>query len=155
MRTSGLIRLAKMGAAGAAGGPAGRDSAAALRSAAADSVDAGALDRGRSAEWRVWTPPDRIAASLPRWWWRARITVFWLQRFGIDTAALQAQVVIRFNGAKLEGDDARGASTITMQLARNLFLPPSRNHPAPRGRAVADAASLPSCGSKRRVIESI
>ncbi len=51
-----------------------------------------------------------------------------------------------------KGDDARGASTITMQLARNLFLPPSRTIL----RKVAELWLTPQLAvlwPKKRVIE--
>jgi monofunctional glycosyltransferase len=96
---------------------------------------------------RIWTPLDRIAPSLPRLVVAGEDNGFCIQRFGIDTAALRAQV-----DARLEGDEARGASTITMQLARNLFLPPSRT----LLRKAAELWLTPQLAvlwPKRRVIE--
>jgi monofunctional biosynthetic peptidoglycan transglycosylase len=70
---------------------------------------------------RYWVPLEQIAPSLPRLVVAGEDNGFCRQRFGIDTAALHEQIEARLDG----DDDVRGASTITMQLARNLFLPPS------------------------------
>jgi len=65
MRTSGLIRFAKWALLVLLAARRSRFSAA-LRSAAADSVDAGALDRGRSAGARLDTARShRGVASAP------------------------------------------------------------------------------------------
>jgi monofunctional biosynthetic peptidoglycan transglycosylase len=96
---------------------------------------------------RQWTPLHGIAPSLPRLVVAGEDNGFCIQRFGIDTTALQAQV-----DARLEGEEGRGASTITMQLARNLFLPPSRT----MLRKAAELWLTPQLAllwPKRRVIE--
>jgi monofunctional biosynthetic peptidoglycan transglycosylase len=97
---------------------------------------------------RVWTPLDRIAPSLPRLVVAGEDNGFCIQRFGIDTAALREQIDARLDG----DDDTRGASTITMQLARNLFLPPSRTI-LRKGAELWLTPQLAVLWSKRRVIE--
>lgn len=71
---------------------------------------------------RSWVPLERIDPLLPRLVVAGEDNGFCIQRWGIDTKALREQVEARLDG----DEEVRGASTITMQVARNLFLPPSR-----------------------------
>jgi monofunctional glycosyltransferase len=96
---------------------------------------------------RIWMPLDRIAPALPRLVIAAEDNHFCREPFGIDIEALRDQVE-----ARLDGDEARGASTITMQLARNVFLPPSRSL-LRKGVELWLTPQLALLWPKRRVIE--
>jgi monofunctional glycosyltransferase len=70
---------------------------------------------------RTWVPLAAIAPALPRAVVAAEDNRF-CEHFGFDWQALQGQI-----DALLAGERARGASTITMQTAKNLFLWPGRD----------------------------
>ena len=70
---------------------------------------------------RRWAPMDAIAPALPQAVVAAEDNLF-CQHWGLDVAAMQEQVE-----SALDGERPRGASTISMQLAKNLFLWPSRS----------------------------
>ena len=94
-----------------------------------------------------WVPYDRIAPFLAQAVIASEDNLFCQQRFGFDFAALRGQVE-----AARQGDRPRGASTITMQLAKNLFLWPGRD-PV---RKVLEAWLTPQIAllwPKRRVLE--
>lgn len=63
-----------------------------------------------------WTPLDDIAPALPRSVIASEDNLF-CRHWGFDWKALQGQL-----NAALDGGRPRGASTITMQTAKNLFL---------------------------------
>jgi len=63
-----------------------------------------------------WRPLDDIAPSLPRAVIAGEDNLF-CRHWGFDWKALQGQL-----NAALDGERPRGASTITMQTAKNLFL---------------------------------
>jgi len=69
-----------------------------------------------------WVPYRRIAPALPRAVIASEDDLFCAEPFGIDGAALWDQA-----DGWLHGSRPRGASTITMQVARNLFLWPARS----------------------------
>ena len=69
-----------------------------------------------------WVPYGRIAPALPRAVIASEDDSFCAEPLGIDTAALWDQTVRWLHGRR-----PRGASTITMQVARNLFLWPDRS----------------------------
>lgn len=69
-----------------------------------------------------WVPYDRIDRALPLAVIAAEDNRFCEQWFGFDIPALRGQI-----DAALAGERPRGASTITMQLAKNLFLWPGRD----------------------------
>jgi monofunctional biosynthetic peptidoglycan transglycosylase len=71
---------------------------------------------------KQWVPYDRIDPALPRSVIAAEDNLFCTQWLGFDFAQLQGQVE-----AALDGERPRGASTITMQVAKNLFLWPGRD----------------------------
>ena len=79
------------------------------------------LWREASADYR-WVPMEEMSVSAPR-----AVIVSEDQTFcahdGIDWRQMN-KVLEEFRET---GEASRGASTITMQLARNLFLPPSRS----------------------------
>ncbi len=66
--------------------------------------------------WREWVPLDEISVNLQRSVVVSEDGGFCVHG-GVDWPAVQGQV-----GNLLEGKRPRGASTITMQLAKNLFL---------------------------------
>ncbi|RKK04368.1 monofunctional biosynthetic peptidoglycan transglycosylase [Pseudoroseomonas wenyumeiae] len=69
-----------------------------------------------------WVPYEQIAPSLARSVIASEDNLFCRQWLGFDFQQLRGQVE-----AALEGDRPRGASTITMQVAKNLFLWPGRD----------------------------
>jgi monofunctional biosynthetic peptidoglycan transglycosylase len=69
-----------------------------------------------------WVPLDRISTALAEAVVASEDNRFCTERFGFDFGALQEQF------AEMgEGERPRGASTITMQTARNLLLWPGRD----------------------------
>ena len=72
-------------------------------------------------DWR-WVPYERIAQTLKRAVLVAEDDAFW-DHDGVDMAALQRAVEVNIERREF----ALGASTITQQLAKNLYLSPSKN----------------------------
>ncbi|MDB5369004.1 MAG: Biosynthetic peptidoglycan transglycosylase [Roseomonas sp.] len=94
-----------------------------------------------------WVGYGRIDPALARSVIASEDNRFCEQIFGFDLRELRGQVE-----AALEGDRPRGASTITMQVAKNLFLWPGRD-PV---RKVLEAWLTPQVAllwPKRRVLE--
>lgn len=73
-------------------------------------------------EVRRWLPYDRISAHLTRAVLLAEDAAFW-GHDGVDYTELRASLAAGLQ----DGTSFRGASTITQQLAKNLYLSPSRN----------------------------
>jgi monofunctional glycosyltransferase len=71
--------------------------------------------------YKAWVPLEAIAPALPRAVVAAEDNRF-CQHFGFDWRELEGQI-----DALVAGERARGASTITMQTAKNLFLWPGRD----------------------------
>jgi monofunctional biosynthetic peptidoglycan transglycosylase len=71
---------------------------------------------------KEWVAYNRIDPALARAVIASEDNRFCQQWLGFDVPALRGQVA-----AALEGDRPRGASTITMQVAKNLFLWPGRD----------------------------
>ena len=71
---------------------------------------------------RDWVPLERISPNLPRAVIASEDNLFCTQRLGFDVPALRTQV-----GAWWNGQRPRGASTLTMQTARNILLWPGRD----------------------------
>jgi monofunctional biosynthetic peptidoglycan transglycosylase len=69
-----------------------------------------------------WVPYTRISQTLKRAVLVAEDDAFW-QHDGVDMAALQRAVEVNIEKREF----ALGASTITQQLAKNLYLSPSKN----------------------------
>ncbi|AXS38854.1 monofunctional biosynthetic peptidoglycan transglycosylase [Breoghania sp. L-A4] len=95
---------------------------------------------------RIWTPLDGISPTLVR-----AVVASEDARFcshpGVDWEALEDQL------SKLEdGERPRGASTITMQLAKNLFLWPGRSY-LRKGLEIPLALWIDLVLSKRRILE--
>ena len=69
-----------------------------------------------------WVPYSRISANLKRAVIVTEDSAFW-QHEGVDYEQLRESMEVNWE----RGDFARGASTITQQLAKNLYLSPSKN----------------------------
>jgi monofunctional biosynthetic peptidoglycan transglycosylase len=69
-----------------------------------------------------WVPYRRISSHLKRAVLVAEDSAFW-EHEGIDLE----QIKVSIETAIEKGDAPRGASTITQQLAKNLYLSPSRD----------------------------
>ena len=96
---------------------------------------------------RDWVPYASLDPALARSVIAAEDNLFCTQRLGFDFGQLQGQME-----AALDGERPRGASTITMQVAKNLFLWPGRD-PV---RKVLEAWLTPQIAllwPKRRVLE--
>jgi monofunctional biosynthetic peptidoglycan transglycosylase len=103
---------------------------------------------GKSAR-RVqqWVPYSRISQSLKRAVLVAEDAAFW-DHEGIDFEELRKSIEINWE----QGRAVRGASTITQQLAKNLYLSPSRN-PLRKLRELIIARRLEAALPKARIFE--
>jgi monofunctional biosynthetic peptidoglycan transglycosylase len=107
-----------------------------------------AHDRGRSfALRRRWLPYNRISAHLKRAVIVAEDSAFF-EHEGLDYAQIRESI----ESGLEDGGALRGASTITQQLAKNLYLSPSRN-PMRKLREVIITRRLEAALSKRRIFE--
>ena len=68
-----------------------------------------------------WIPLRAMAPTLPQLVVAAEDNLF-CRHWGFDLKALEEQV-----SSALDGEETRGASTISMQVAKNLFLWPGRS----------------------------
>jgi len=93
-----------------------------------------------------WTPWEAIAPALP-----LAIVASEDQRFfehrGFDLASIQAAVAERHRGGRL-----RGASTLSQQVAKNLFLWPGRSF-LRKGLEAYLTVWIEALWSKRRILE--
>ena len=96
---------------------------------------------------RVWTPLERMAPALPLAVLAAEDGRF-CRHGGVDWAALR-QVIDEAG----EDGPTRGASTIAMQTAKNLFLWPSRSA-LRKGLEIPAALVIDRIWGKRRVMEA-
>jgi monofunctional biosynthetic peptidoglycan transglycosylase len=96
--------------------------------------------------WR-WVPYERIAQTLKRAVLVAEDSAFW-EHDGVDMVALQRAVEVNLERREF----ALGASTITQQLAKNLYLSPSKN-PLRKLRELWIARRLEIELPKRRILE--
>ena len=94
-----------------------------------------------------WVPYTRISANLTRAVLVAEDARFW-QHDGLDYEQLKDAVEVNFERMEF----ARGASTITQQLAKNLYLSPSKN-PLRKLRELFITRRLEAELSKRRILE--
>src|SRR5690606_20999893 len=94
-----------------------------------------------------WVPYARIAQTLKRAVLVAEDDAFW-EHEGVDLNALQRAVEVNLEKREF----ALGASTITQQLAKNLYLSPSKN-PLRKLRELWIARRLEVELSKRRILE--
>jgi monofunctional biosynthetic peptidoglycan transglycosylase len=97
---------------------------------------------------REWVHLDRMSPALRRAVIASEDARF-LEHHGVDWTALRA--ALRWNAAHPHRR-GRGASTITMQCARNLFLWPGRSY-VRKALEVWLAALLDLCWSKARILE--
>ena len=104
--------------------------------------------RGRKPRrYQVWTPIQSISPNLKNAVLIAEDAAFF-QHEGLDYGEIRE--AIKINAEKMEFK--RGASTITQQLAKNLYLSPSRN-PARKLKEIFLTFSLERHLSKRRIFE--
>ncbi len=94
-----------------------------------------------------WVSYDRMSPHLKRAVIVAEDAAFW-QHQGLDFDEIRAAIEMNW----MRGEFARGASTITQQLAKNLYLSPSRN-PYRKVRELFIARRLEAELSKRRIFE--
>ncbi len=101
--------------------------------------------RGDRVEWR-WVPYDRISIEVKKAVVAAEDMSFFSHQ-GFDTHELK--IVAK---DAMQGKRVRGASTITQQLAKNLWLSPSRS-PLRKLREVMLTWQLEKNLSKQRILE--
>lgn len=94
-----------------------------------------------------WVPYERISQNLKRAVLVAEDSAFWTHE-GIDFEQLRESMEVNWE----RGEFARGASTITQQLAKNLYLSPSKN-PVRKVRELLITRRLEAELSKRRILE--
>jgi monofunctional glycosyltransferase len=97
-------------------------------------------------DWR-WVPYARIAQNLKRAVIVTEDGAFW-QHEGIDYVQLRESMETNWE----RGEFARGASTITQQLAKNLYLSPSKN-PIRKVKELLITRRLEFELSKQRILE--
>ncbi|HEX5473644.1 MAG TPA: monofunctional biosynthetic peptidoglycan transglycosylase [Vicinamibacterales bacterium] len=102
-------------------------------------------ERARRAE--HWVPYARISPNLKRAVLVAEDSRFW-QHGGIDFEQVRESMEVNWE----RGEFARGASTITQQLAKNLYLSPSKN-PVRKIRELLITRRLEAELSKQRIFE--
>ena len=94
-----------------------------------------------------WVPYSRISPNLKRAVLVAEDSAFW-DHDGIDYEELRAAIRV----ASQRGTAIRGASTITQQLAKNLYLSPSRD-PLRKLKELIIARRLEAALTKTRIFE--
>ncbi len=103
---------------------------------------------GRTPHWRQqWVAYNRISPELRRAVIIAEDDAFW-QHDGIDLDQIRESMEVNFE----RGEFVRGASTITQQLAKNLYLSPSKD-PIRKLRELFIARRLEAELGKRRILE--
>jgi len=107
-----------------------------------------ALDDGRKPR-RVqrWVRYEAVSSNLRKAVLVAEDDAFWTHD-GVDVEQLKES----FEANLAKGKAARGGSTITQQLAKNLYLSPSKN-PLRKLRELLIARRLEASLSKRRILE--
>jgi monofunctional biosynthetic peptidoglycan transglycosylase len=94
-----------------------------------------------------WVPYSRISQHLKKAVIVTEDAAFW-QHQGIDYDALRESMEVNWE----RGEFARGASTITQQLAKNLYLSPSKN-PIRKVKELLITRRLEVELSKQRILE--
>ncbi len=94
-----------------------------------------------------WVSYNRISPHLKRAVTVTEDAAFW-DHSGLDFDEIRASIEVNW----ARGEFARGASTITQQLAKNLYLSPSRN-PYRKVRELFITRRLEAELSKRRIFE--
>lgn len=107
-----------------------------------------AASKGRRLDLRwTWVPSGAISENLKKAVVTAEDDEFW-RHDGVDWAAIRAA----YERNRKAGRFAAGGSTITMQLARNLYLSPSKN-PLRKAKEILIARRLERELGKRRILE--
>jgi monofunctional biosynthetic peptidoglycan transglycosylase len=109
--------------------------------------EARAAGRRTFAVRQQWVPYGRISTHLKRAVLVAEDSAFY-QHDGLDYGQIRESIEFNLE----EGRMARGASTITQQLAKNLYLSPSRN-PVRKYKELIITRRLEAALSKRRILE--
>ena len=94
-----------------------------------------------------WVPYSRLSPNLVRAVLLTEDAKFW-KHDGLDYEQIKESVEVNLE----RGEFARGASTITQQLAKNLYLSPSKN-PVRKVRELLIARRLEAELSKQRILE--
>ena len=94
-----------------------------------------------------WVPYARIAPNLKRAVLVTEDSAFW-KHDGLDYQQIKESMEVNIE----RGEFARGASTITQQLAKNLYLSPSKN-PIRKVRELLIARRLEAELTKQRILE--
>jgi monofunctional biosynthetic peptidoglycan transglycosylase len=94
-----------------------------------------------------WAKYARISPNLISAVLVAEDSAFW-QHEGVDFQQIKESMEVNFERMEF----ARGASTITQQLAKNLYLSPSKN-PARKVRELLIARRLEAALTKQRILE--
>src|SRR5687767_13148308 len=102
---------------------------------------------GRATVRQRWLSYSRISPTLRRAVLSAEDAGFW-DHDGVDITEIQASIRIRLS----QGGVLRGGSTITQQLAKNLYLSPTRN-PYRKLAELMIARRLEATLSKARILE--
>jgi monofunctional biosynthetic peptidoglycan transglycosylase len=110
-------------------------------------ADEAARDGKSTRRVQRWVPYSRISQNLKRAVLVAEDAAFW-DHEGIDLEELRKSIEINWE----QGRAVRGASTITQQLAKNLYLSPSRN-PMRKLRELIIARRLEAALPKARIFE--
>ena len=97
--------------------------------------------------YQIWVPYSRISQNLKRAVLVAEDDAFW-EHEGIDLEQLKISIQSDIGSGKA----VRGGSTITQQLAKNLYLSPSRD-PLRKLRELIIARRLEAALSKGRIFE--
>lgn len=107
-----------------------------------------AADEGRTLRHvHRWMPYERISKNLVRTVLVAEDSRFW-EHEGIDIEEIRKSMEINVE----QGAAVRGASTITQQLAKNLYLSPSRD-PLRKLRELIIARRMEAALPKARILE--
>ena len=104
-------------------------------------------DGRKPRRYQIWKPIRSISANLKNAVLITEDAAFF-QHEGLDYGEIRE--AIKINAEKMEF--ARGASTITQQLAKNLYLSPSRN-PARKLKEIFLTFSLERHLTKKRIFE--
>jgi monofunctional biosynthetic peptidoglycan transglycosylase len=114
-----------------------------MRLRAEESAEAGTRPR----QVRRWIPYSQISPDLVRAVTVTEDAAFW-SHHGIDLSEVRASLATYWD----QGGSLRGGSTITQQLAKNLYLSPSRN-PYRKFTELLITRRLEAELSKRRILE--
>ena len=107
-----------------------------------------AADEGRTLRHaHRWVPYARISSNLQRAVLVAEDSRFW-EHEGIDLEEIRKSIEVNIE----RGAPVRGASTITQQLAKNLYLSPSRD-PLRKLRELIIARRMEAALPKARILE--